>query len=251
MSADNKEKKVRDRTKDETGKYNDPELEAEEEQDRREGRSKRGKESKNKDTRVKVFVRGRHVGYEGGRKSRRKTKRHRRKTKRRRRKTTHRRKHRVKRRRKTTRKKRGRGIGPSKMAKGATAALAASAAMGQGMGHGISPSKGTAAAVNHFKTVACSDFHIGDVVPHSEDHGQPTEHYRPVLRAALAKKRTCKRTGQSMRQPKPKKKAGESGRQFKIVNRRRRSTWRRGIKGSPGALYEDDGGGGNAERPWE
>ena len=105
-----KEKKGRDRTKDETGKYNDPELEAEEEQDRREGRSKRGKESKNKDTRVKVFVDGYHVGYEGGRKSRRKTKRHRRKTKRhrrktkrRRRKTTHRRKHRVKRRRRTRR----------------------------------------------------------------------------------------------------------------------------------------------------
>ena len=166
------------------------------------------------------------TGRGGSRKSRRKTKRHRRKTKRdrrktkrRRRKTTHRRKHRVKRRRKTTRKKRGRGIGPSSMAKGATAALAASAAMGQGMGHGISPSKGTAAAVNHFKNVACSDFHIGDVVPHSEDHGQTTEHYRPVLRAALAKKRTCKRTGQSMRQPKPKKKAGESGRQFKIRKR--------------------------------
>jgi hypothetical protein len=70
------------------------------------------------------------------------------------------------------------------------------------MGHGISPSRGTAAAaVNHFKNVACSDFHIGDVVPHSEDHGQTTEHYRPVLNAALAKKRTCKRKGQRMRNP--------------------------------------------------
>jgi hypothetical protein len=91
--------------------------------------------------------------------------------------------------------------------------------MGQGMGHGISTSKGTAASFNQFKTVACSDFNNGDVVPHSEDNGQTTEHYRPVLRAALAKKRTCKRTGQSMRQPKPKKKAGESGRQFKIRKR--------------------------------
>ena len=55
---------------------------------------------------------------------------HRRKTKKhhRRRNT----KRRVKRRRKTTRKKRGRGIGPSSLAKGATAALAASAVMGQG-----------------------------------------------------------------------------------------------------------------------
>ena len=115
MSDDNKEKKVRDRTKDETGKYNDPELEAEEEQDRRVNPyNKRGKDSKNKDRRVKVHVQYRdgsqRTYYEGGRKSRRKTKRHRRKTKRRRRKTkrhrrktTHRRKHRVKRRRRTRR----------------------------------------------------------------------------------------------------------------------------------------------------
>jgi len=110
-------------------------------------------------------------------------------------------------------------MGPSKMAKVGVAALAASAAMGQGMGHSISPSRGTAAAVNHFKEVECKDFHITDVVPHSEDHGQTTEHYRPVLKAALKKRRTCRRTGQSMRQPKPKKKAGESGRQFKIRKR--------------------------------
>ena len=123
-------------------------------------------------------------------KTRRRRNVHRRKTKKhhRRRKT----KRRVKRRRKTTRKKRGRGLGPSKMAKGAVAALAASAAMGQGMEHGISPSRGTTAAVNHFKEVECKDFHIGDIVEHSEDHGQLTEHYRPVLKAALAKRRTVK-----------------------------------------------------------
>ncbi len=149
-------------------------------------------------------------------KTRRRRNVHRRRTKKhhRRRKT----KRRVKRRRKTTRKKRGRGMGPSKMAKGAVAALAASTAMGQGMGHGISPSRGTAAAVNHFKTVACSDFHIGDIVEHSEDHGQTTKHYRPVLQAALGKKKSCKRMGQPMRKPKPekiKKNPNESGRQFK------------------------------------
>ena len=101
MSYDDKEKKERDRRKDETGKYIDPELEAEEEQDRRVNPyNKRGKDSKNKDRRVKVHVQyrdgSRRTYYEGGRKSRRKTKRHRRKT-------THRRKHRVKRRRRTRR----------------------------------------------------------------------------------------------------------------------------------------------------
>ena len=133
----------------------------------------------------------------GGKKRKTKRRRTKRRKKRRRRKT----KRRVKRRRKTTRKKRGRGLGPSKMAKGAVAALAASAAMGQGMGHGISPSRGTTAAVNHFKEVECKDFHITDIVEHSEDHGQPTEHYRPVLKAALAKKRTCNRRGKPMRNP--------------------------------------------------
>lgn len=97
-------------------------------------------------------------------------------------------------------------MGPSKMAKVGVAALAASTAMGQGMGHGISPSKGTAAAVNHFKEVQCKDFHITDIVEHSEDHGQPTEHYRPVLKAALAKKRTCNRRGKPMRNPNTGKK---------------------------------------------
>jgi len=149
-------------------------------------------------------------------KTRRRRNVHRRRTKKHRRR--HRTKRRVKRRRKTTRKKRGRGIAPSKMAKVGVAALAASTAMGQGMGHGISPSRGTAAAVNHFKTVACSDFHIGDIVEHSEDHGQPTDHYRPVLQAALGKKKSCKRRGQPMRKLKPekiKRNPNESGRQFK------------------------------------
>lgn len=141
----------------------------------------------------------------GGKKRKRKTKKHRR----------------VKKRRKKTRKKRGRGVGTSKIAKVGVGALAASSVIGQGMGHGISPSRGTPAAVNHFNTVACSDFHIGDIVEHSEDHGQNTDHYRPVLRAALAKKRTCKRRGKPMRNPntgKPmsKKKQNQS-------NRRRRA----------------------------
>jgi len=150
--------------------------------------------------------------YYGGKKSR-KTK----KSKRRKRIKTRKRKRKRKTKRRT-RKKIGRGIAPSKMAKVGVAALAASTAMGQGMGHGISPSRGTAAAVNHFKTVACSDFHIGDIVEHSEDHGQPTDHYRPVLQAALGKKKSCKRRGQPMRKPKPekiKRNPNESGRQFK------------------------------------
>lgn len=141
---------------------------------------------------------------------------HRRKTKKHHRR--HRTKRRVKRRRKTTRKKRGRGIGPSKMAKLGVAALAATAAMGQGTGHGISPSKGTVAAVNHFKQVDCKDFHIGDMVEHSEDHGMSTEHYRPVLQAAIAKKRYCKRNKKPMRNPNTGKRM--SKKKQKQANRR-------------------------------
>lgn len=125
----------------------------------------------------------------GGKKRKRKTRR------------KSRRKRRVKNRRKKTRKKRGRGMGTSKIAKVGVGALVTSSAISQGMGHGISPSKGTKAAVNHFKTVACRDFHIRDMVPHSEDHGMPTEHYRQVLQEVLKKKRSCKRKGQPMRNP--------------------------------------------------
>ena len=153
-------------------------------------------------------------------KTRRRKNVHRRRTKKHRRR--HQTKRRVKRRRKTTRKKRGRGISPSKMAKVGVATLAATAAAGKAMGHGISPQKGTAAAVQHFQNVPCNQFHISDVVPHSEDHGMSTEHYRPVLSAALGKKRSCKRTKQSMRKPKPKKKPGESTRKFGRRKRRER-----------------------------
>ena len=128
----------------------------------------------------------------GGRKKKRKT---RRKSRRKRKRKTRRKS------KNKTRRKSGRGIGPSKIAKVGVAALAASSVIGQGMGHGISPSRGTPAAVNHFNTVACSDFHIRDIVEHSEDHGQPTKHYRQVLKAALKKKRTCKRMGKPMRNP--------------------------------------------------
>ena len=112
-------------------------------------------------------------------------------------------------------------MGPSKMAKLGVAALAATAAMGQGAGHGISPSRGTAAAVNHFKQVECKDFHITDMVPHSEDHGMPTEHYRPVLEAAMEKKRYCRRTRQPMRNPNTGKPM--SKKKQKQANRRRRA----------------------------
>ena len=156
-------------------------------------------------------------GKGGKRKTRKHKKKHRRKTKR---KT----KRRVKRRRKTTRKKRGRGMGPSKMAKLGVAALAATTAMGQGAGHGISPSEGTVAAVNHFKQVKCKDFHITDMVEHSEDHGQPTEHYRPVLKAALAKRRGCKRRGKPMRNPNTGKKM--SNKKQRQAERRRRNQQR-------------------------
>jgi len=124
---------------------------------------------------------------------------HRRRTKKHRRR--HRTKRRVKRRRKTTRKKRGRGWGSSKLAKLGVAALATSTAMGQGMGYGISPSMGTAAAVNHFNTVPCAEFHISDLPPHSEDHGASTSHAAEVTKAALRKKRSCKRRGKPMRNP--------------------------------------------------
>ena len=147
---------------------------------------------------------------------------HRRKTKKHHRR--HRTKRRVKRRRKTTRKKRGRGTGPSKMAKLGVAALAATAAMGQGAGHGISPSEGTVAAVNHFKQVECKDFHIRDMVPHSEDHGMPTEHYRPVLEAAMEKKRYCRRTRQPMRNPNTGKRM--SKKKQRQAERRRRNQQR-------------------------
>ena len=131
----------------------------------------------------------------GEKKRKRKTKKHRRR----------RTKRRVKKRRKKTRKKRGRGVGTSKIAKVGVGALAASSVIGQGMGHGISPSKGTKAAVKHFKNVACRDFHIRDMVEHSEDHGMSTEHYREVLEEVLKKKRSCKRKGQSMRNPNTRK----------------------------------------------
>ena len=108
------------------------------------------------------------------------------KRRRKRRKSSRKRKRKTRRKSKNkTRRKSGRGIGPSKIAKVGVAALAASSVIGQGMGHGISPSRGTPAAVNHFNTVACSDFHIRDIVEHSEDHGQPTKHYRQVLKACL------------------------------------------------------------------
>ena len=115
-------------------------------------------------------------------------------------------------------------MGPSKMAKLGVAALAATAAMGQGAGHGISPSEGTVAAVNHFKQVECKDFHIGDMVEHSEDHGMPTEHYRPVLQAAMAKKRYCKRTRQPMRNPNTGKRM--SKKKQRQAERRRRNQQR-------------------------
>ena len=143
-------------------------------------------------------------------KTRRRRNVHRRKTKKhhRRRKT----KRRVKRRRKTTRKKRGRGLGPSKMAKGAVAALAASAAMGQGMGQGISPSEGTAAVKKWMAESKCEDFHPVDIKPHHPDQGATNEHFREVYPKWRAKKSYCKKTKQPFRKLKPKKKAGgESG----------------------------------------
>ena len=132
-------------------------------------------------------------------KTRRRRNVHRRRTKKHRRR--HRTKRRVKRRRKTTRKKRGRGLGPSKMAKLGVAALATSTAMGQGMEYGISPSMGTAAAVKHFNTVPCDEFHISDLPPHHTDHGASTSHAAAVTTAALRKKRSCKRRGKPMRNP--------------------------------------------------
>ena len=132
-------------------------------------------------------------------KTRRRRNVHRRRTKKHRRR--HRTKRRVKRRRKTTRKQRGRGLGPSKMAKLGVTALATSTAMGQGMGYGISPSMGTAAAVKHFNTVACADFHISDLARHHSDHGPSFEHAAAVTKAALGKKRSCKRRGKPMRNP--------------------------------------------------
>ena len=226
MSDYNKEKKVRDRTKDETGKYNDPELEAEEEQDRREGRSKRGKESKNKDTRVKVFVDGYHVGYEGGRKSRRKTKRHRRKTKRRRRKTTHRRKHRVKRRRKTTRKKRGRGISPSRMAKGTVAALAASEMMKQGSAV-VSPQG--RAVQQRLRSVNCDTIAEQGrqlIKPLHPDHGGTDEDFIAGMNTLTHRRGQWKlnrKRGDTGRN-KPKPKPGESAKKARQrANRARRA----------------------------
>jgi hypothetical protein len=110
------------------------------------------------------------------------------------------------------------------MAKVGVATLAATAAAGKAMGHGISPQKGTAAAVNHFKQVECKDFHIGDMVEHSEDHGMSTEHYRPVLQAAMAKKRYCKRTRQPMRNPNTGKRM--SKKKQRQAERRRRNQQR-------------------------
>jgi len=149
-----------------------------------------------------------------------------RKTKKQRRRRT---KHRFKKRRKTTRKKRGRGMGPSKIAKVGVGALAASAVMGQGTGYGISPSKGTDEVVKHFNTVACSDFHISDLAGHSQDHGQPFAHAAAATEAALGKKRTCKSTGQPMRNPntgKPmsKKKQNRANKGRKKSRRRRQQS---------------------------
>jgi len=128
-------------------------------------------------------------------KTRRRRNVHRRRTKKLRRR--HQTKRRVKRRRKrSTRKKRGRGISPSKLGVGV---LAATASIHKALGHGISPDKGTAAAVKHFREVPCNQFHISDVIEHSEDHGRSTGHYRPVLEAALEKKRGCKRDNKPMR----------------------------------------------------
>ena len=151
-------------------------------------KSRRRKSRRRKRRRKKKHRTGIHMK----RKTHKHKKKHRRKTKR---------KRRVKRRRKTTRKKRGRGLGPSKMAKLGVAALATSTAMGQGMGYGISPSMGTAAAVEHFNTVPCAEFHISDLPPHHTDHGASNEHAAAVTKAALRKKRSCKRRGKPMRNP--------------------------------------------------
>ena len=132
-------------------------------------------------------------------------------------------------------------MGPSKMAKLGVAALAATAAMGQGAGHGISPSEGTVAAVNHFKQVECKDFHIGDMVEHSEDHGMSTEHYRPVLQAAMAKKRYCKRTRQPMRNPNTGKRM--SKKKQRQAERRRRNQQQQQEEPQPGETSGSTGTG--------
>jgi len=158
-------------------------------------------------------------------KTRRRRNVHRRKTKKhhRRRKT----KHRVKRRRKTTRKKRGRGMGPSKMAKGAVAALAASEMMKQGAAV-VSPQART--VQQQLRSADCTTIKeqgrhlIKDTHP---DKGGSAEDFRAAYGTLTHRRGQCNlRQGRGDTEqdskPKPKRKPGESAKKAQQRERRER-----------------------------
>ena len=121
----------------------------------------------------------------GKRKTRKHKKKHRRKTKRKR-------KRRVKRRKKTTRKKRGRGMGPSKMAKVGVAALAASEMMKQGTA-AVSPQART--VQQQLRSADCTTIKEQGrqlIIPLHPDHGGTDEGFITGMNELNRRRGQCK-----------------------------------------------------------
>lgn len=121
----------------------------------------------------------------GKRKTRKHKKKHRRKTKRKR-------KRRVKRRKKTTRKKRGRGMGPSKMAKVGVAALAASEMMKQGTA-AVSPQART--VQQQLRSADCTTIKEQGrqlIIPLHPDHGGTDEDFITGINELNRRRGQCK-----------------------------------------------------------